>query len=225
MITQTTLSTASLDFAKPGNQTVAIVRVASPWYAPNWLIAGQFPRYVSEYEKLDGLARKLYTIGADRHYGGIYLWSTRKAAQAYYSPQWAEGIRQRRGSAPDLRLWQAPFVLEGPAQLSLKPVGDRSGSTAACATLTLITPRAPSQPASQALEQLAGLLDNPSGLVRSYLLSAEDGGIGMVNLWASRSQACAFFSEDRIKTIQAKLGVLRQETYSVPMLMEPAARG
>jgi hypothetical protein len=67
------------------------------------------------------------------------------------------------------------------------------------------------------------MLGNPTGLVRTYLLTAEDDGIGMVNLWATRAQFGAFFSDYRITTIQSRLGMLRQEIFSVPLLMNPPA--
>jgi len=43
---------------------------------------------------------------------GVYLWRTRAAADAFYSPEWIAGVTQRWGATPVKTEWVVPVVAE-----------------------------------------------------------------------------------------------------------------
>lgn len=207
----------------PGKYAVAIVRVAAPWYAPDQFIASRFRGAVAEYEAQAALDRKLFTLSEDRHYGGIYLWHSREAAEAYHSPAWAEAIRHRRGSAPNVRLFNAPFVIEGPTALNASSLATRSLTTAALATVSLFQPPTTQAPHA-ALARLWALHGKAEGLVRTYLITGATAEIGAIDLWAREAPAQTLFSSTWIASASAILGTLKLERYRVPVLMNPAVK-
>lgn len=201
---------------------LAIVRVASPWYAPDALITRIFRRSIGDYEPIRELQRKLYTLSADRHYGGIYLWSGMARMQAHFSPEWAQRVRERRGSDPDVRLWHAPFVLAGPSALRGRPVGERSFHDAhAAATLTLFPrPQADAAPA-----RLADLHEALDGLAWAVVLRSEAGQTGMLHVWSAQASAAGLAGSRWLKQAQREFGAAAQEDFRVPVWMGPAGEG
>jgi len=197
---------------------LAIVRVASPWYAPDALITRIFRRSIGDYEPIHELQRKLYTLSEDRRYGGIYLWSGMARMQAHFSPEWAQRVRERRGSDPNVRLWHAPFVLAGPSALRGRPVGARSFYEAhAAATLTLFPrPQADAAPA-----RLAELYDALDGLAWAAVLCSEAGHIGMLHVWSAEASADGLTSSRWLTQAQREFGSAAHERYRVPVWMGP----
>lgn len=67
------------------------------------------PRYLN----VPGLVRKYFGIAADgSSIVGIYLWDSRDAADAFYTPAWIDAVTQKWG-APPLRVdWDTPLVVE-----------------------------------------------------------------------------------------------------------------
>lgn len=65
------------------------------------------------YEGIPGLIRKYYGIAADgASLVGIYLWDSKAAADAFYTPEWV-GMVTKRWAAPPLRQeWETPMVVE-----------------------------------------------------------------------------------------------------------------
>jgi hypothetical protein len=172
--------------ADPGPQAVGIVRIDAPWYAPRFVIARKFRAAVPEYEALPDLEAKFFTISDDKRFGGIYLWSTRAAAEAFYSDAWRSGIRERRGVDPDLVVMDAPFVVRGDAAIHGEPLGERSIDYPGTATLVLWS--LDSGTAIDAARALAAELRSSKGLVRGAALVG-DGHVGFVALWATRDLA------------------------------------
>jgi hypothetical protein len=82
---------------RPTAQTIGIVRVKTPWFAPKFVVRAKCRAAVPEYEAIAALDEKLYVLTEDGHFGGIYVWRSRADAEAYYSPAWRQGVRERRG--------------------------------------------------------------------------------------------------------------------------------
>lgn len=219
-----TLATAPLRTEVPvkavqtDTYTVAIVRVRAPWYAPNWLIASKFRSAIGDYEQIPHLERKMYTLGADRHFGGIYLWSDKTAAEAHYSAAWHGRVRERYGVEGEVRLWHASTVVEGKTTFAAKTLSARSMAYPAVATLTLFHDVRGN--GVDTLKQLHGI---PAGLVRSYFLKREDGQVGVVDMWASDQSKTQFFAGQWLKSAEAQLGAVQRETFNVPVFMNPAS--
>jgi hypothetical protein len=112
---------AAADTAAQG-AVIAIVEVPSPWYAPRALIVRKMRDTVPQYRQLPGLLHKAYSFadgGSQRGaFGGIYLWSDRAAAQAWFDERWFERVRRERGVEPRVRLLDvARTIGEAPAEV------------------------------------------------------------------------------------------------------------
>lgn len=65
------------------------------------------------YLGIPGLIRKYYGIDADaKTIVGIYLWESKAAADALYTPEWVATVRKRWGADPVRQEWTTPMVVE-----------------------------------------------------------------------------------------------------------------
>jgi hypothetical protein len=64
------------------------------------------------YKTIPGLQRKYYLYGDDAMGGGVYLWESREAADALYTPEWRGMIEERFGTAPEITYYEAPVIVE-----------------------------------------------------------------------------------------------------------------
>jgi hypothetical protein len=65
------------------------------------------------YQGLAGLIRKYYVLSEDGGTaGGVYLWRSRADAQAFYTPQWKDFVRDKYGTAPQLSYLECPVVVD-----------------------------------------------------------------------------------------------------------------
>ena len=72
-----------------------------------------FSQVADNYLDVPGLVRKYFGFTEDaKSVIGIYLWETREAADAFYSPDWMEGVTERWGAAPVRGEWVVPVVAE-----------------------------------------------------------------------------------------------------------------
>jgi hypothetical protein len=94
------VAVAALALAWPvfaAEPVVTIVRVAKPWYAPDFYVRGAFAKAVPQYQSIPGLVHKSFTLSADGRLGGIYQWRDRAAAEAWFNPAWFARVRERYG--------------------------------------------------------------------------------------------------------------------------------
>lgn len=65
------------------------------------------------YEGIPGLIRKYYGIAPDgASLVGIYLWDSKTAADAFYSPEWVAMVTKRWAAPPLRQDWETPMVVE-----------------------------------------------------------------------------------------------------------------
>jgi len=72
------------------------------------------PRYLGK----PGLVRKHYyvTEAGDRA-GGIYLWESKAAAEACYTPEWKAMVTEKYGSPPDILYAEVPVSVDNVARV------------------------------------------------------------------------------------------------------------
>ena len=70
---------------------------------------------VAKYEGLPGLVRKYYLFGEGAVAGGVYLWQSREAADAVYTPEWRDMIKERYGAAPQISFFDTPVIVDNAA--------------------------------------------------------------------------------------------------------------
>jgi hypothetical protein len=83
--------------------TVTIVRVRTPWYAPQWLVTRRMRGTLPQYRAINGLLFKAYAHGTDRHFGGVYFWRDSASAAAWFNDAWFARVQQQYGEAGDVR--------------------------------------------------------------------------------------------------------------------------
>ena len=199
---------------RPSTQTLGLVRVKRPWYAPDFLIRSRFRSAVAEYEALPALEQKFFILTDDGRYGGVYLWRSRADATGFYSDAWRRGIRARRGVDPELQLFDVAAIVEGPTYVAGDPLGTRSQSYPATATLAL-WPRGATATVERLIERLRGR----AGLLHAYLIT-RDAEVGVIALWATRALAQTA-SHDL-----ARLGrPAVRGTFAAPVLTDASLRG
>jgi hypothetical protein len=197
-------TTTAASLPVPGPAAVAIVRVPPPWYARDFLIRRRFVEAVGDYEHVPGLLRKYFTIAQDRRFGGIYLWRSRRDADAFYGPAWHARIRERYGTDADLAVFAAPFVVEGTTTLTTDPIDAQAVSYPAVATFLLL--RGGTEPGERGLRQLAALHAVPPGLVRAYFVIGAAGELGVIDLWATGDLADTALGAPRLRAVERALG-------------------
>ncbi len=100
--------------AKPAETAVAVVvTIPLPPQAPREYIIGKFEEAVPQYQAISGLMRKYFTISDDRKFGGIYLWKSRAAAQAWFTDAWKAKAVATYGVEPSVTYFDAPVIIEG----------------------------------------------------------------------------------------------------------------
>jgi hypothetical protein len=71
-----------------------------------------FEKSAPNYRGVPGLVRKYYLYGDDQTGGGVYLWSTREAAERFYSDSWKNTIAQRYGAQPEILFYETSVIVE-----------------------------------------------------------------------------------------------------------------
>jgi hypothetical protein len=65
------------------------------------------------YRDVPGLVRKAYVLSEDGGTaGGVYLWESRAAAEAMYTPSWRAFVREKYGSDPSIMYFESPVVVD-----------------------------------------------------------------------------------------------------------------
>jgi hypothetical protein len=65
------------------------------------------------YRGVPGLVRKCYIVSEDgSQVGGLYLWTSRRAAEAMYSDSWRAYVREKYGTEPSVTYFESPVVVD-----------------------------------------------------------------------------------------------------------------
>lgn len=184
--------------AHPSQQTIGIVRIPIPWYAPRFVVRSRFRDAVPEYEAIPALDDKYYIISDDDRFGGIYVWRSRASAQSYYSEAWRKGIRESRGAEPNLLLLDVSTVIDGSARVEGTPLGKRSLSFPAYASV-LLWKRGADNTGKLSSALADATVDLP-GMIRAFVVTNAT-EVGLVTLWATRALAKAGSVSDRLKPL------------------------
>jgi hypothetical protein len=199
---------------------VTLVKVKTPWYAPDALVANKMRDEIPTYKNLTGLAYKYFTLGDDGTYGGLYLWGNRAAAQSWFTDAWFAGVQDRRGTPADVRYFEAPVMVDNSPRVTVPNAGS------AYATLvTLPIPQGLSRAAligefRKAMPTYAAI----PGLARKYFILTPDGLFGGVYLWQNKQAADAFYSPEWHARAQATYKTdARIERFSVPIALKTEA--
>ena len=80
--------------------------------------ATHFRKIAAGFRTVPGLIRKQFIYAEDGWAGGVYLWESRAAAEATYSPEWREYVAKAFGSAPEITWFDTPVIVDNAAPAS-----------------------------------------------------------------------------------------------------------
>jgi hypothetical protein len=93
---------------------------AAAAYRPGRLRSA-FPRHRTGLPGRPGLIRKQFIYADDGWAGGVYLWETREQAEAFYAGPWLDGIRERYGMDPQIKLFETACITDNAIEAVLLP--------------------------------------------------------------------------------------------------------
>ena len=76
-----------------------------------------FVKAVPTYQKIPGLIRKYFTVNDDG-FGGMYLWKSRAAAEAWFTPEFVAKSKARYGTEPQIIYFETPIQLDNSVSAS-----------------------------------------------------------------------------------------------------------
>lgn len=75
-----------------------------------------FASTAPKYRDLPGLVRKCYLLSDDGGTaGGVYLWTSRQAAENVYTDEWRRIVREKYGSEPSVTYFDSPVIVDNVA--------------------------------------------------------------------------------------------------------------
>ena len=108
-------ATFAQEATRPASTQVAVhVAVTTPVGAPRALVEAGMERSAPTYTAVTGLIRKYFTIG-QADFGGIYLFTDRASAQAWFSDAWRARAAATYGSQPVVTYFDVPLVVDNSA--------------------------------------------------------------------------------------------------------------
>jgi heme-degrading monooxygenase HmoA len=105
------LSAAARPDAAEGRVAV-VVSIATPPGVTDAYLKGEFDKAAPRYQAIPGLIRKYFTIEPKR-FGGIYYWSSKVAAQAWFNAAWTARARATYGADPIVTYYDVPLAIDG----------------------------------------------------------------------------------------------------------------
>ncbi len=88
-----------------------VVEVPTPAGVPAARLAAGMRAAVPEYRAVPGLISKSFTIGA-QSFGGVYLFTDRAAADAWFNPAWHQRVRQSYGQPARVTVFDVPVMVQ-----------------------------------------------------------------------------------------------------------------
>jgi hypothetical protein len=86
------------------------------------MFEGSAPKYLA----VNGLVRKYYLLSEDgQEAGGVYLWRSREAAEAFFDDEWKRFISAKYGSPPTVTIFRSPVIVDGLTREISTDRGDR----------------------------------------------------------------------------------------------------
>jgi hypothetical protein len=208
----------------PGRQAEVVVRIPTPWYAPRFLVRRKFREALPEYEAIEAIDAKYFSISDDGRFGGLYLWRSRGEAESHFDTAWRQGVLARRGAAADVLLFDVPFVVSGRAMPRGEPLGARSVEARSWASLVVweLPEGADVGAKARSLTDLSWTTDP---LIRASIVTRPH-SVGIVALWATREAAEAAVAEPVRNALGAQLGSKASEfsLFEVPLLVDASLR-
>jgi hypothetical protein len=106
---------ASAEPLKTDTPVTTLVVVKTPPGVTRAMIEAGFAKAVPLYQKIPGLIRKYFTVN-ETGFGGMYLWKSRAAAEAWFTPEWRARSKSTYGVEPELIYFDSPLQIDNMAK-------------------------------------------------------------------------------------------------------------
>lgn len=184
--------------------TVVIVEIATPWYAPAFIVRSKMRDTIPTYAALPGLSFKYFSISDDDDFGGIYLWSTAAAAHAWFNEAWFANVLKTRGAPANVRFFKVVHMQD------MVPGGvPRNDHSDAAATLVTTSGNSAAW----------GDADPAPSLLRRYDILDSAGHPARIDLWSNDRTARDYYNASRLAQLKASFGDVRLEHFVTPILL------
>jgi len=90
----------------------AIVQYKLPPHIDLAACAAHYRDIAPGFRAVPGLISKQFIYSEDGWAGGVYLWRTRAAAEAFYKGPWLDGIRERYRMDPQIKFFQTACITD-----------------------------------------------------------------------------------------------------------------
>jgi len=98
--------------AAPAAPVAVVVAIPTPPGVPETLLKQEFEKAAPRYQQIPGLKRKYFTLG-NGTFGGIYYWSSKAAADAWFNDAWYARVDATYHAKPSVTYFQVPLAIEG----------------------------------------------------------------------------------------------------------------
>ncbi|MEM9727326.1 MAG: YdhR family protein [Myxococcota bacterium] len=170
-----------------GRYVASVVRV--PVEGDRDSVLDAFKAAAPHFASVPGLLRKYFVLTDDGAAGGIYLWESRSAAEAYFDDDWHARTSSRYGRAPEVSFYEAPVL--SPSATEASP------TEASVATIVDVTPPwyAFRPLVVRKYREAVPTYQAVPGLLYKYFSISSEGKIGGIYLWENRQAANEFYDE------------------------------
>jgi len=92
----------------------AIVRYRLPATIGKEDCRAHFQKIAKSFADIPGLIRKQFIWNENGTAGGVYQWTDRASAEAFYHGPWLNGIQQRYGCLPEIEYFTTFAITDNP---------------------------------------------------------------------------------------------------------------
>lgn len=96
----------------PTGRVAVVVAIATPPGITDERLRAEFDKAVPRYQQIPGLIRKYFTLQAGK-FGGIYYWTSKAAAQAWFNDAWTARAKATYGTTPEISYYDVPLAIDG----------------------------------------------------------------------------------------------------------------
>ena len=90
----------------------AIVQYKLPPHIDPAACAAHYRDIAPGFRAVPGLISKQFIYDENGRAGGVYLWQTRSAAEAFYAGPWRDRIRERYGTDPQIKFFETACITD-----------------------------------------------------------------------------------------------------------------
>ncbi len=93
-------------------RVAVVVDITTPAGIPEDKIRTVMAQQTAQYAQVPGLIRKYFTIRPG-HFGGIYYWSSKAAAEAWFNEAWYARVKATYGTPGVVTYYDVPVAVDG----------------------------------------------------------------------------------------------------------------